>query len=41
MRALDLTVIGENHDHDGYEELFVDPRETGGALFHSFRKLDG
>ena len=39
VRGLDLTVIGENPDHDGYEELFVDPRETGGALFHSFRKL--
>jgi methylmalonyl-CoA/ethylmalonyl-CoA epimerase len=41
VRDLDLTVIGENHDHDGYEELFVDPSQTGGVLFHSFRKLSG
>ena len=41
VRELDLTVIGENRDHDGYEEVFVDPHQTGGALFHSFRLLNG
>jgi methylmalonyl-CoA/ethylmalonyl-CoA epimerase len=41
VREVGLTVIGENRDHDGYEEIFADPHETGGALFHSFRWLNG
>ena len=32
-------ILGEEHDHGGYEEFFVHPASTGGALFHSFRAL--
>lgn len=39
VRACSLHVIGENRSHAGYEEFFVSPEETGGALFHSFREL--
>jgi catechol 2,3-dioxygenase-like lactoylglutathione lyase family enzyme len=34
-----LSVIGEDPDHSGYEELFIHPSMTGGALFHAFRTL--
>lgn len=29
-----------NRDHAGFEEFFVHPDRTGGALFHVFRELD-
>lgn len=34
-----FSIVGENRDHTGYEEFFVSPELTGGALFHSFRRL--
>ncbi len=34
-----LGAIGENRNHSGYEEFFVDPSATGRALFHCFRAL--
>jgi methylmalonyl-CoA/ethylmalonyl-CoA epimerase len=40
VRRCCLEVIGENRSHGGYEEFFVDPKATGGALFHSFRELE-
>jgi hypothetical protein len=27
-------IVGENDDHGGWAEFFVDPRHTGGALLH-------
>lgn len=36
----DLTSIGLDRRHGGYEEFFIHPRMTGGALFHCFRALD-
>lgn len=41
VRGCGLPAIGENRDHAGYEEFFVHPSATGGALFHSFRELSG
>lgn len=38
-RACGFGILGENHDHGGAEEFFVDPKLTGGALFHVFREL--
>jgi methylmalonyl-CoA/ethylmalonyl-CoA epimerase len=38
-RGCGLGIVGENRDHSGYEEFFVDPAATSGALFHSFRAL--
>jgi hypothetical protein len=35
-RSCCLDVMGENPDHGGFAEFFVDPRLTGGALFHAF-----
>ncbi|QYJ03537.1 VOC family protein [Nocardioides panacisoli] len=34
------TIIGENDDHGGWAEFFIDPRETGGALLHWMQELD-
>ena len=34
-------ILGENRDHAGVEEFFIDPNATGGALFHSFSELAG
>jgi len=41
VRQCGLGIIGENHDHSGFEEFFVDPKLTGGALLHSFIELAG
>jgi methylmalonyl-CoA/ethylmalonyl-CoA epimerase len=38
-RRCGLDIVGENRDHSGHEEFFVQPKLTGGALFHSFRAL--
>ena len=38
-RRSGFRILGEDHDHAGYEEFFIDPTSTGGALFHSFRAL--
>lgn len=32
--AAGLQQLGRNDDHGGYAELFVNPRQLGGALFH-------
>jgi hypothetical protein len=29
-----LPLLGANDDHAGWAEFFVDPKQTGGALFH-------
>lgn len=34
-----LAVIGEDRAASGYEQFFIDPEMTSGALFHSFRAL--
>jgi methylmalonyl-CoA/ethylmalonyl-CoA epimerase len=39
-RCCDLPVIGENRSHGGFEEFFVHPGATAGALFHAFRALE-
>lgn len=39
-RARGFDLIGENDDHAGYAEFFVDPGQTGGALLHWMRPLD-
>ena len=39
VRHCRLGIVGENRDHSGFEEFFVDPKLTGGALFHSFIEL--
>jgi methylmalonyl-CoA/ethylmalonyl-CoA epimerase len=33
-------IIGENDDHGGWAEFFVDPRQTGGALLHWMQAVD-
>jgi hypothetical protein len=40
VRDCALDVIGEHVHQDGYEQLFVDPKQTAGALFHAFREID-
>jgi methylmalonyl-CoA/ethylmalonyl-CoA epimerase len=40
-----VSAVGEepfrvSRDHAGYEEFFLRPERTGGALFHVFRELD-
>jgi Glyoxalase/Bleomycin resistance protein/Dioxygenase superfamily len=40
VRNCSLGVIGEHVEANGYEQLFVDPGQTAGALFHAFRELD-
>lgn len=32
-------VIGENDDHGGWAEFFLDPRQTGGALLHWMQEV--
>jgi methylmalonyl-CoA/ethylmalonyl-CoA epimerase len=41
VRCCDLPIIGENRSHAGFEEFFVHPRATGGALFHAFHLQQG
>lgn len=33
-------IIGENDDHGGWAEFFLDPRQTGGALLHWMQAVD-
>lgn len=33
-------IIGENDDHGGWAEFFVDPHQTGGALLHWMQAVD-
>lgn len=35
------TVIGENDDHGGWAEFFLDPSQTGGALIHWMQAVGG
>jgi methylmalonyl-CoA/ethylmalonyl-CoA epimerase len=39
LAARGATIIGENDDHGGWAEFFIDPRETGGALLHWMQDL--
>ena len=33
-------IIGENEDHGGWAEFFLDPHQTGGALLHWMQAVD-
>jgi hypothetical protein len=33
-------VIGENDDHGGWAEFFIDPRQLGGALLHWMQAVE-
>jgi methylmalonyl-CoA/ethylmalonyl-CoA epimerase len=33
-------IIGENEDHGGWAEFFIDPRQMGGALLHWMQPVD-
>ena len=33
-------IIGENDDHGGWAEFFLDPQQTGGALLHWMQAVD-
>jgi methylmalonyl-CoA/ethylmalonyl-CoA epimerase len=41
VRECALPTIGDGHVHDDYEQIFVDPKATAGALFHAFRAVHG
>lgn len=36
-----LPVLAEERSHPEYEQFYVDPHATGGALFHAFRFMAG
>lgn len=39
LAARGATIIGEDDDHGGWAEFFLDPRRTGGALLHWMQEL--
>jgi methylmalonyl-CoA/ethylmalonyl-CoA epimerase len=40
VRSCSLGLVGEHSPSNGYEQVFVDPDDTAGALFHAFLEID-